>query len=314
VLKSLAQYPTGTQCGTGSVIPFDFGTNNTVSIGTCGLATTIRGTYAVAVNGFFFPNSVEFCGACYRVAGPRGSVIVTVVDYCRDENGTCYGGRPLMLSADAFNSVTQTMSDAVTYEGVSCPITEPIEWIIQRGSSKYWFAIAARNTLLGITKMEVQIENTWYNLDRLVYNFWGCNSSACAPLVTMPLSVRVTATNGQVIVDQIPQTPSWPQAVNTMDDVIITGKVQFNVPLTNQSRYCDGSAVPAQPQVTSHSSEATTMNSVGQNHSQSHSPVTEEMMMETTKLSTPHMLSGDVSLTISISISIVSLSILLLAQ
>src|SRR5690349_17780066 len=42
---------------------------------------------------------------CYRLTGPRGAITVTVVEYCRDGNGTCFGGQPIMLSSDAFNTV-----------------------------------------------------------------------------------------------------------------------------------------------------------------------------------------------------------------
>ena len=138
------------------------------------------------------------CGECAAVTGPNGSVTVRIVDLCPG----CETGH-LDLSMEAFAKIADVSAGRVpiTWQVVPCDVTGPVEYRYKEGSSQYWTAIQVRNHRLPITTLEVQLAGAWQSLARTDYNYF---LDASGVGTTSGFPVRITAVDGQQLVDSLP--------------------------------------------------------------------------------------------------------------
>ena len=142
--------------------------------------------------------NADWCGACARVQGPLGEVTVRVVDSCP----SCAAG-DLDFSPAAFDKIATREAGRVgiTWTFVSCDVTGNVTYFYKEGSSEGWTAILVENHRLPIVKMEWSKDrNTWTEMARQTYNYF-LEESGFGVGATY---VRITATDGQQLVDQLP--------------------------------------------------------------------------------------------------------------
>lgn len=153
------------------------------------------------------------CGACLDVSGPKGKVVVKVVDLCP----SCEKGH-LDLSEEAFAKIADRVDGKVpiTYQAVSCPAKGNVSYHYKDGSSKYWTAIQVRNHRLPITKVEYKKNGTYTNMPRSTYNYFidpkGIGDQPGG------LSIRVTAASGETIEETI---------TDVVEDTLVAGTKQL---------------------------------------------------------------------------------------
>jgi expansin (peptidoglycan-binding protein) len=139
------------------------------------------------------------CGSCLNVVGPKGSIKVRVVDRCPG----CAANH-IDLSAQAFAKIAEPKAGRVpiTYEVVACDVPSKMSYRFKEGSSKFWTAIQVRDHRVPITKVEYKKNGVYTNMPRSDYNYFidtkGVGDQPNG------ISLRVTAADGQVIEETIP--------------------------------------------------------------------------------------------------------------
>jgi expansin (peptidoglycan-binding protein) len=153
------------------------------------------------------------CGTCAAVHGPHGDVTVRIVDLCPE----CERGH-LDLSMEAFAQIADLAAGRVpiTWQLVPCVVGGNVQYRYKEGSSQYWTAIQVRNHRLPIASLEVRVGNgAWSLLARSDYNYF---IAAAGVGTTDGVAVRITATDGQQLVDALPRV---------QPGLVITGAAQF---------------------------------------------------------------------------------------
>jgi expansin (peptidoglycan-binding protein) len=153
------------------------------------------------------------CGECAAVTGPKGSVTVRIVDLCPG----CEKGH-LDLSMEAFAKIADVSAGRVpiTWQVVPCAVTGNVQYRYKEGSSQYWTAIQVRNHRLPITTLEVQVGGgAWQTVARSDYNYF---VDAAGVGTTGGFNVRITASDGQQLVDALPPVQSA---------LVVSGAAQF---------------------------------------------------------------------------------------
>jgi expansin len=152
------------------------------------------------------------CGECAAITGPNGSVTVRIVDLCPG----CERGH-LDLSMEAFAKIADVSAGRVpiSWHVVPCDVSGPVEYRYKEGSSQYWTAIQVRNHRLPITALEVQLGGAWQSVARSDYNYF---VDAAGVGTTSGFAVRITAGDGQQIVDSLPPVQSA---------LVVDGAAQF---------------------------------------------------------------------------------------
>lgn len=138
------------------------------------------------------------CGACADVTGPEGTVTVRIVDLCPE----CKSG-DLDFSLDAFLALAPQERGRVPIEWslVPCDVTGPIRYLYKDGSNPWWTAVQIRNHRLPIASVEWSADgSTFQRLERTDYNYFLTESG----FGEGPVRVRVTASDGQVLEDELP--------------------------------------------------------------------------------------------------------------
>ena len=159
----------------------------------CGLPLS-PDQYVVAVKESAFDGSAV-CGRCLRIAGPLGSIVAQVTDYC--VGSEC---RELDLSPNAFAAIGNPIDGIipVSWESVSCDVEGPIAFSFDPGSNAYYAKIQVRNHRYGIAGMDLaEAGMSFVSLLRSSDNAFEFVSSG-APIAS-PLSLRVTDVHGAVI-------------------------------------------------------------------------------------------------------------------
>lgn len=159
----------------------------------CGLPLS-PDQYVVAVKESVFDGSAV-CGRCLRIAGPLGSIVAKVTDYC--VGPAC---RELDLSPNAFAAIGNPIDGIipVSWESVSCDVEGPIAFSFDPGSNAYYAKIQVRNHRYGIAGMDLaEAGMSFVSLLRSSDNAFEFVSSG-APIAS-PLSLRVTDVHGAVI-------------------------------------------------------------------------------------------------------------------
>lgn len=154
------------------------------------------------------------CGACMKVTGAKGAVVVRVVDSCPE----CQEHH-LDLSREAFAKIAEPKDGRVpiTYQTVSCPVSGNIQYLYKTGSSQWWTAIQLRNHRLPIAKLEYKKGSDWVAIERRDYNYFVVGDGVGE---RDGLSIRITGASGQVLEDTIPGT--------IVPDKVLQGAVQFD--------------------------------------------------------------------------------------
>jgi expansin (peptidoglycan-binding protein) len=114
-------------------------------------------------------NHAVYCGAYVQVTGPKGMVMVRIVDLCPE----CHTGH-LDLSREAFAAIADLPLGVVsiTWRVVSPEIPGPIAYHFKEGSNQWWTAVQIRNHRNPIAKFEYWNGSQWVTVPRVDYNFF----------------------------------------------------------------------------------------------------------------------------------------------
>jgi expansin (peptidoglycan-binding protein) len=149
-------------------------------------------------------NGSAVCGECVAVTGPKGTVVVRIVDLCPG----CESGH-LDLSQQAFAQIADPAAGNVpiTWQVQACDVSGNVAYAIKDGSSQYWTAIQVRNSRLPVTKLEWMQNGAWVDVARADYDYFVVDSG----VGPASYQVRITAVSGQTLVDTLP--PVQPSTV-----------------------------------------------------------------------------------------------------
>ncbi|HLL05384.1 MAG TPA: expansin EXLX1 family cellulose-binding protein [Myxococcaceae bacterium] len=167
--------------------------------GHCGFDKSPQDMDIAAMNAPQFAGTAV-CGSCAEIDGPKGSVVVRIVDSCPE----CNTGH-LDLSREAFAKIANMIDGRVQTQWrlVSCPVTGPVRYRVKQGSNQWWSAIQVLNHRLPVTKFEYQKNGAWVNTRRDPDSNYFTEP---AGMGTGPVKVRITASDGQTLEDTIPST------------------------------------------------------------------------------------------------------------
>jgi expansin (peptidoglycan-binding protein) len=136
------------------------------------------------------------------VSGPNGKVTVRIVDLCPE----CQTGH-LDLSMQAFAQIADLAAGRVpiTWQLVPCNVQGNVAYRYKDGSSQWWTAIQVLNHRLPVTRLEVRLATAWQEVGRTDYNYFVRGDGVGT---TASFDVRITATDGQTLVDTLPPVSS----------------------------------------------------------------------------------------------------------
>lgn len=146
--------------------------------------------------------TADLCGATIQAVGPKGTVLVRIVDLCPE----CPAG-DVDFSPQAFALIADLPQGRVpiTWRLASPEIVGPVGYRIKEGSSQWWTAVQVRNHRNPIATLEYKTGNgTFVNVPRTSYNYF-VQASGMGP---GPYTFRITDVFGNVLVDNnIPLAP-----------------------------------------------------------------------------------------------------------
>jgi expansin (peptidoglycan-binding protein) len=160
-------------------------------------------------------NNASYCGAYVRVSGPKGNVMVRIVDLCPE----CKAGH-LDLSKEAFAKIADLPLGkvAITWQVVSPAMSGPIAYHFKDGSNQWWTAVQIRNHRNPISKLEYRnASGQWVRVPRVSYNYFVQTNPGMG---TGPYTFRVTDWYGNVITDS---------GIPHIENGTVNGKSQFPV-------------------------------------------------------------------------------------
>jgi expansin (peptidoglycan-binding protein) len=147
-----------------------------------------------AMNGVEY-DMASWCGGCVEVDGPRGSVVVRIVDSCPG----CAAG-DLDLSREAFAVIADLPQGRVpiTWRAAACDVTGPVRYRFKEGSNASWIAIQVRNHRYPIARLEAHGgDGAWRDFARADYNYFVDTGG----LGGGPFAIQITDDRGQTLVD-----------------------------------------------------------------------------------------------------------------
>jgi expansin (peptidoglycan-binding protein) len=180
--------------------------------GTCSFGVTGETDVAALAVGSW--DNAAWCGACAEVSGSKGKLKVKVVNQCP----SCGGAWDLDLNKSAFLKIEEEKVGRYvdTWNFVPCGITTPVKYRFKEGSSSGWTAVMVSDNNLPITKLEWSPnKNTWQTANREYYNYFVASSG----FGIGPMYVRITAIDGQQLIDQLP---------SVQETLVVTGESNFN--------------------------------------------------------------------------------------
>jgi len=170
--------------------------------GACSFDATPDDLMVAAMNAAQY-GTADYCGAYVHVVGPRGEVMVRIVDLCPG----CHAG-DLDLSREAFSRIANLSQGRVpiTWQVVSPDLSGPIAYHFRSGSSQWWTAVQIRNHRNPVATLEYRkSDGQWANVPRTSYNYFVQTSPGMG---IGPFTFRVTDAYGHVLEDSgIPLTP-----------------------------------------------------------------------------------------------------------
>jgi expansin (peptidoglycan-binding protein) len=137
------------------------------------------------------------CGACARVTGPRGTVVVRIVDLCPE----CKAGH-LDLSPQAFGKIADLPQGRVdiSWQLQACAVSGNVRYQLKDGSSQWWTAVQVRNHREPVRSLAVWNGSAWADLPRQDYNYF-VKQDGVGPGA---FKVRVTSWDDQALEDELP--------------------------------------------------------------------------------------------------------------
>src|SRR5690606_38324065 len=103
----------------------------------------------------------------------------------------------------------------ITWTLVSCAVNGAVAFQYKDGSNQWWTAVQVRNHKYPITKFEVDKGDGFVELARTDYNYFLDEAGFGAESV----SVRITASTGQTLVDTLPPVQEY---------LVVDGARQFD--------------------------------------------------------------------------------------
>jgi expansin len=135
------------------------------------------------------------CGAYVQITGPKGTVVVRIVDRCPE----CPAGN-IDLSPQAFARIADLVAGRVpiTWHLVSPALSGPITYTFKDGSSKWWTAVQIRNHRNPIWRVEYRTASgAFKEVPRERYNYF----VEASGMGDGPYTFRVTDIFGQTLTD-----------------------------------------------------------------------------------------------------------------
>lgn len=140
------------------------------------------------------------CGTVLEVAGPEGSVLVTVADECPE----CAPGHvDIAAPAYARIAVPGTDSAPVTYSRVLDPEVGPLRVRVQPDSQADWLGLVPMNTGNAVAAVAVRQGSMWVPLVRNEWAEWELEDGAGKG----PFTVRITDDRGHTATVTVPLAP-----------------------------------------------------------------------------------------------------------
>jgi expansin (peptidoglycan-binding protein) len=163
--------------------------------GACGFDASPNDLMVTAMNAEEY-NNAAYCGAYLLVSGPKGQIVVRVVDLCPE----CHSGH-LDLSREAFAQIADLPlgNVAITWQLISPEISGPIQYHFKDGSNQWWTAVQIRNSRNPIARFEYRNSSgVWINVPRTSYNYFVQDNPGMG---VGPFAFRVTDWYGNVLSD-----------------------------------------------------------------------------------------------------------------
>ncbi|MEM1007864.1 MAG: expansin EXLX1 family cellulose-binding protein [Myxococcota bacterium] len=163
-------------------------------IGNCSLP--VRDTQNVAALNTTDYASARWCGACARISGPKGDVIVKISDRCPG----C-GPGDIDLSSAAFAQIAELEQGRIDirWQLVTCPPQGNLQYHYKEGSTQWWAAIQIRNHHVPLEEVWIQRKGQWIRLQRLKYGYYLSEDG----VDTKPFRIRVIGVNQKRIEEVI---------------------------------------------------------------------------------------------------------------
>lgn len=162
--------------------------------GNCMFDPTPHDLMVGAMNAADYAGSAA-CGSCVKITGPRGEVVVRIVDQC----GDCPQGN-IDLSPQAFERIAEVAQGRVpiTWQYVACDVQGNIIYHFKDGSNPWWTAVQVRNHRYPIVRLEyLTSSGTFRAVTRTEYNYF-VEPNGMGP---GPYTFRVTDVYGRLLVD-----------------------------------------------------------------------------------------------------------------
>ncbi len=162
--------------------------------GACGYDATNDDFAAIYTGGWA---ASAACGTCLEVTGPKGVLVVRVVDQCPDCDD-----HHLDLRKTSFAKIAEVADGRVNvkYKAVTCPTSGNLQVQMKDGSNPYWLALQIRNHRRPVTKVEGKRDGAWVVMPRTDYNYFVAESG----LGDGPIAIRVTADDRSVVEGTLP--------------------------------------------------------------------------------------------------------------
>ena len=159
--------------------------------GACALTFNRQAAVASVPNVIY--KNIEACGQCLEVSGPAGSAVVMVVDRCNNCSDDM-----MVISKPGFDKIAGASSkgrEQIKWKPVRCDVQGNIELRIKKTSSEYWTALQVRNHRWPIKSVAFKRGSEWVEMTRSNDNHFVAEKGVGKG----PLSLRITATDGQTI-------------------------------------------------------------------------------------------------------------------
>ena len=189
------------------------------SSGNCGTPIAIDEYQYCALNNFQYNNS-EACEACINVTGPKGSVLLRVVDRCPK----CLSG-DVDMHVRAFTEIADEIDGRVpiSWQYVECPLQNNIEIIFKEGSSMFHTEIQIRNLKHAIETLEyLNDDGIWIKPERKLYNFFVEDNG-----ISSPMTLRTTSVLGEELVFE---NISFGNNTPLPNNLVVSTNQQFSTP------------------------------------------------------------------------------------
>ncbi|MDE3056722.1 MAG: hypothetical protein KGJ59_02025 [Bacteroidota bacterium] len=164
------------------------------STGSCSFDLSPGDTLIGAMNLIDYENS-KLCGAVISVSGPRGTVVIKIVDLCPE----CPQGN-IDLSPQAFAQIADTVLGRVPihWHVLAADVSGPILYHFKSGSSQWWTAVQVRNHRYPIYSLEYLTPRHMFKaVSRTSYNYFVENNG----MGPGPYTFRITDIYGHTLVD-----------------------------------------------------------------------------------------------------------------